>query len=340
MDNAMWFFSLERGVMEIKVHTKQKDYSIYLETGLLQHLQDFIDVNKRYYIITDCGVPKQWVTQVTSLLSNYCMYTIEQGEHSKNIQTYQDLLTDMLEKQISRNDTILAIGGGVVGDLAGFVAATYKRGMQVIQIPTTLLAQIDSSIGGKTAIDFAGVKNSVGAFWQPTMVLIDPNTLSTLSPRHLHNGMAEMIKAGLIQDESLFSLFEQPDLDLVVAIQKSIEVKRKIVEMDEEEKGIRKVLNFGHTFGHAIESHYHFETYYHGEAVGIGMVMMIDQPEIQNRLITVLKRYQLPISCDVEKEVLKQYLYNDKKANQTAIDVIKLDQIGKCRIETVDISTL
>ena len=241
----------------------------------------------------------------------------------------------MLAQHLSRKDTVIALGGGVVGDLAGFCASTYMRGIRFINIPTTSLAQIDSSIGGKTAIDMNGVKNCVGTFWQPSMVLIDPEVLSTLTPRLMSEGLAEAVKAGLIRDEKLFELFEQDDyMDHIDEIlYRSLIVKKDVVEHDERESGERKLLNFGHTFGHAYESDEGLGTYLHGECVGMGMMTILKNEAIKARLARVLERLHLPLSCDADPHDVARLVLNDKKADHGTITIVQVDEIGKGHLE-------
>ena len=190
--------------MELRIHTKQKDYPIYFERGILSKLKEYLKDTSIGLIVSDDGVPEKWLSIVQTQYPNVPIYRFKQGEASKNMNVYQDLLKVMLENHLSRKDTVLALGGGVVGDLVGFACATYMRGISYINVPTTTLSQIDSSIGGKTAIDFMGVKNSVGAFYQPTAAFIDPDTLSTLPKRHFINGLAEAIKEGMTRNGGAF----------------------------------------------------------------------------------------------------------------------------------------
>jgi len=195
--------------MKIDVHTKDRDYSVYLERGILARADAMIGRHGHVFIVSDDGVPLKWRKMLQDQYPEAGIFVFPNGEASKNFDTLQEILKAMQEAHLSRQDTIIALGGGVVGDMAGFASAIYMRGIRYINIPTTSLSQIDSSIGGKTAVDFNGVKNSVGAFWQPDMVLADPDTLSTLSRRHYHNGLAEAVKEGLIKDEALFNIFEK-----------------------------------------------------------------------------------------------------------------------------------
>lgn len=328
--------------MKMHCNLGERGYDILLERGCLSHLKAVMDVNRRYFIISDDGVPKELIMLVRSQLQEANMYIFQQGEASKNIDVYQICLKMMLQKKFTRNDCVLAIGGGVVGDLAGFVASTYMRGIDFINIPTTTLAQIDSSIGGKVAIDMMGIKNCVGSFWQPRLVLIDPEVLNTLPQRHFYNGLVEALKAGLIQDKTLFELFEQDDYleHLDEILERSLEVKRKVVEADEKEMGLRKILNFGHTIGHGIESALHFDGYYHGECVGLGMIAILDDQDIQQRTIQVLEKMGCPTCVDIETDDVCRYLANDKKSKGSMITIVQVPTIGDARLKDIPIEDL
>lgn len=322
--------------MEIQVHTKQRDYTVTVERGALSRTREIIGDVGHAFIVSDSGVPQKWKDILCGQFPNGHMHVFEQGEASKNIDVFREILEDMLECHISRNDILIALGGGVTGDLAGFAASAYMRGIRYVNIPTTSLSMIDSGIGGKTAIDLNGVKNCVGAFWQPYAVIVDPDILSTLPERHLNNGMAEAVKEGLIRDPGLFALFEQDDwkqhLDEIIT--RCLVIKRDIVERDERESGERKLLNFGHTFGHAYESWHGFDTYLHGECVAMGMMTVLKDPQIRQRLHAVLQRLQLPETCSADREEIIRLVMNDKKADHGTVTVVQVDEIGNGHLET------
>ncbi len=322
--------------MEIQVHTKQRDYTVTVERGALSRAHEIIGDAGHAFIVSDSGVPQKWKDILCGQFPDAHMHVFEQGEASKNIDVFREILEDMLECHISRNDILIALGGGVTGDLAGFAASAYMRGIRYVNIPTTSLSMIDSGIGGKTAIDLNGVKNCVGAFWQPYAVIVDPDILSTLPERHLNNGMAEAVKEGLIRDPDLFALFEQDDwkqhLDEIIS--RCLVIKRDIVERDERESGERKLLNFGHTFGHAYESWHGFDTYLHGECVAMGMMTVLKDPQIRQRLHAVLQRLQLPETCSADREEIIRLVMNDKKADHGTVTVVQVDEIGNGHLET------
>ncbi len=317
--------------MELVVETKTKKYPVILERGILARAAEVIGRQGHVYLVSEDGVPEKWRNLLQSQYPDSPMYVFHGGESSKNLATWQMILEDMLAHHLSRKDTVIALGGGVTGDMAGFAAASYMRGISYINIPTTSLSQIDSSIGGKTAVDLAGAKNCVGAFWQPDMVLVDPEVLSTLSQRHLHNGLVEAIKEGLTFDPSLFGLFETDDYlnHIDEIIEKCLRIKKRVVEEDERETGERKKLNFGHTYGHAYETYFGLEKYLHGECVGMGMMTIMNNEEIKARLARVLTKMNCPVTCEYDVDGVMDELKHDKKANHDTVTIVQVDEIGK-----------
>lgn len=318
--------------MIVPVHLGSRSYPIYIEPHAIDHLSDYLP-ERRYAIITDDGVPSQWVEKVSAQLPDSFVITIPQGEGSKSFPVYESVLKEMARHSMSRKDAVLALGGGVPGDLAGFAAATYMRGIDFYNIPTTVLSQVDSSVGGKTAIDLGEMKNIVGAFWQPKCVIIDPQVLSTLPDRQISNGLAEALKMGLIFDAELVNAFEADHLDITDAIARSIALKAQVVEADEKEGGLRKVLNFGHTIGHAIEGSYGLNTYLHGECVAMGMLYMIEDEALKQRVRKILDALHLPvIPADLDSERVMALLRHDKKGTRSGVDVIVVSQAGQYEI--------
>ena len=328
--------------MIIPVKMKNDFYNIILERGSLKKAGDFIPCqNRKALIVTDSGVPEEYSISVAQSLGNAVIFTFQQGEGSKNFDTYKAICQKLLEENFSRKDCVVAVGGGVVGDIAGFAAATFMRGIDFYNIPTTLLSQVDSSIGGKTAIDLNGIKNIIGAFYQPKCVIIDPDVLSTLPKRQISNGLAESIKMGITGDETLFEIFENSNylerIDEI--IEKSILVKRAVVQEDEKEAGLRKVLNFGHTIGHAIETSVGLGELYHGECVSLGMIFMCGN-DIKERVKTVLESVNLPTEIDYNKQAVYSALTHDKKAGGNKVTLVKSNKIGAFYFEEVEIDEL
>lgn len=315
-------------------------YDITVERGALNRADELLKLDRRVLIVTDDGVPKEYAEKIASFCAEPHTVTLPMGEQNKCMKTYSDLLEVMVKNEFDRNDCVVAVGGGVMGDLAGFVASTYMRGVDFYNVPTTLLSQIDSSIGGKVAVDFAGYKNLVGAFYQPKAVLIDPDVLSTLSSRQFACGMAEAVKMFATFNAKMFEAVEKnPDEDIDKIIIEALKIKRDVVEKDEKEKGLRKVLNFGHTVGHAIESIEENSDYplFHGECVGIGM-LCLSGPEVAGRLRRILHRMDIPTSWRGGEEELKAAMLHDKKAKGDRITVITVDTVGTFKEEklTVD----
>ena len=334
--------------MKMTMNLGTRSYDIILKRGCLSNLHQFADLtHRRVFVLTDSGVPAEYAKTVADQCANGIVCTIPQGEGSKCLKVYGQVLSAMLEFGMDRRDLLVAVGGGVVGDLGGFCAASYMRGIDFVNCPTTTLAQIDSSIGGKTAIDLGSAKNIVGAFWQPQVVLVDPDTLATLPRRQYINGLAEAVKAGLIADPELFGIFENGDVDkeIETIIYRSLLVKKKIVEQDERESGARKALNFGHTIGHGIEAvkgvrGRRTNGLYHGECVALGMLPMIEDKSLQKRTRAVLRKLGLPVRTGVDKHKVLEYMRHDKKSGGKSITVIRVPGLGCWRADTLPMTQL
>lgn len=322
--------------MILNVKTSFSSYDVIIEKGVLSKANEYLDLNRKVLIVTDNNIPQRYIETIKKQCKFAYLYEIIAGEISKNFDNYQGILSFMLEHNFSRNDVVVALGGGVVGDLAGFVASTYMRGIDFYNIPTTLLSQVDSSIGGKTAIDFKGYKNIVGSFYPPKCVLIDSNTLLSLDIRQLHSGLVEAIKMSLTSNSELFELIENSNdllADIDEIIYKSLLIKKEVVEKDEKESFLRRVLNFGHTLGHAIESH-SFYSLLHGECVGLGMLYFVSL-DVKEKLIKVLKKYNLPYENTYDLQDLLPYLLNDKKTEGSYINIVKVNEVGSFELKKV-----
>lgn len=344
--------------MEMKVNLGKESYPIYIKQGLLEHICDYIlpvYKGKKIMIISDDQVFGYYGDLIEKQLSSH--YTlghiiVDHGEQSKRFDILPSLYHQLLSFQLTRTDLIIALGGGVIGDLAGFVASSFLRGVKFIQIPTSLLAQVDSSVGGKVAVDLPEGKNLVGAFKHPTMVLIDPQTLKTLEHRFICDGMGEVIKYGCIFDQALFEQlasyesFDDLYQDIDEIIYRCVDFKRDVVEKDLFDFGDRLALNFGHTLAHAIEQYYHYENYSHGEAVSIGMVQLtriaemkgLTQKGCANRILEVVTKYQLPHIAHIPVKDLKQAMSLDKKNINQQLSYVLLHDIGHCYIYPSDLS--
>ncbi len=327
--------------MIINVDLKHTDYNIYIERGNLSKAGELLNLNRRVLIVTDEGVPKEYAQMVASQCKEGVIVTVNEGEESKSIAVFEKLLEKMLEAGFTRKDCVVAVGGGVCGDLAGFVAASFMRGVDFYNIPTTVLSQVDSSIGGKVAVNLSGIKNIVGAFYQPKAVLIDPETLKTLPERQISAGLAEAVKMALTFDKDLFEKIEQSGnpmemIDQIIA--GSLLIKKRVVEEDEKEAGLRKVLNFGHTVGHAIESVAEGNLY-HGECVALGM-LAVTEGEVKDRVQKVLKSLKLPTTFKSSKNALLEAASHDKKAGAETVTVITTGTVGTFKMQEESIDEL
>ncbi len=338
---------------QLEVQTTAQNYKIEIESGLLDKAGERIAkvANPgRVAIVTDSNVAPLYADRIRKSIEKVgwetTVITVPAGERSKDKEQLFYLYGELLRFGVTRSDLLVALGGGVVGDLAGFAAATLLRGIPFVQIPTTLLAQVDSSVGGKVAIDLPEGKNLVGAFYQPKYVLIDPNCLNTLCNRVFSDGMAEVIKYAAIRDKELFhrlsNIHSRKDLMAQIedVILTCLRIKQKVVERDTFDTGERMLLNFGHTFGHAIEKQYHYETYTHGEGVAIGMVMACQFGEkrgitpkgTREKIEEILRNYQLPISADISADALLDAASVDKKSEGQKLHLILLSEIGNAEI--------
>ena len=321
--------------MNIHMNLGENSYDILVKRGLLNEAGKNLDLARRVLVVTDSGVPEEYAKTVAAQCKEAVICTVEAGEDSKSLNGFSRLLEAMLTHNFSRRDCVVAVGGGVVGDLSGFAAASYMRGIDFYNIPTTLLSQVDSSIGGKTAINFGGVKNNVGAFYQPKKVLIDSDLLGTLPERQFSNGLAEAIKMALTSDCELFEILENKDIseNLDEIIIRSLNIKKNVVEQDEKESGLRKILNFGHTIGHGIESA-NFQTLYHGECVALGLIPMCDK-SIRQRVIQVLRKCNLYNQIDFDWDAIKEAAFHDKKADGDTVTVSMVREIGTFQFVTM-----
>lgn len=319
-----------------------KTYDIHIGEGLLDHLGSHIQKLGRVQcicIVSDSNVYPLYGARVKENLENHgftvCDFIFPAGEASKNADTYLALLNVLAENSLTRSDLIVALGGGVVGDLAGFAAATYLRGIRFVQVPTTLLAAVDSSVGGKNAIDLPAGKNLAGAFCQPELVLCDTQLLNTLPEAIFRDGCAEIIKYGVLYDRKLFSLLKRDgvNFDREAVITRCILLKAQAVIADEFDRGERMKLNLGHTIGHSIEKRSQF-TISHGAAVAMGMAIIARGTECcdTEELIQLLEQFGLPTKCQYSCDDLYQHTLSDKKRSGDAVNLIIPRAIGRCDI--------
>ena len=332
-------------------------YDIFIERGIIDRCGEYVkSLSKatRVTVITDTNVAPlyQW-RELNSLDKQgfqFTTHTFQAGEESKTLDTISEMYKTLADFKMTRKDVIVALGGGVTGDMAGFTAATYLRGIDFIQIPTSLLAQVDSSVGGKTGVDLPHGKNLVGAFHQPIAVLIDPDTLNTLPDMYINDGMAEVIKYGCIKDAEFFEKLSKEDAfeNIEDVIEVCVSIKRDVVSRDEREAGERMLLNFGHTLGHAIEKLYNFKGISHGMAVAIGMVLIakagekegITETGTADRISKLCLKYGLPVSDKSTFEDMAQAATGDKKTAGNSINLVLLSKIGESFTKKVELENL
>lgn len=319
----------------IRMELGKDSYNIELQRGNLEKADELLNLNRKVMIITDEGVPKQYAEKIATRSKEAYIKVVASGEGSKSLQTVEEILLEMLEHQFSRKDCVVAVGGGVVGDLSGVVASLYMRGIDFYNIPTTVLSQVDSSIGGKTAVNLGGIKNIIGAFHQPKAVLVDPDTLNSLSERQIVNGLMEAVKMGATSDPELFQIFKDGDWkeSLDTIIEKALLVKKYVVEQDEKEAHLRKILNFGHTIGHGFESAAK-GTLLHGECVALGMLYMSSE-EVKQELLEIYDKlgFKVPDVSVFPVEDIKEAISHDKKASNQNCSVVFVSEIGNGQIE-------
>jgi len=334
----MSIISVGKGEVKYNIHISGNNFP---KAILNKHLKN----KNKILIITDDGIPKNYIKKLKNIINdkNVYIFSLKSGEKSKSFSSYQKILNKLFELKFDRSDIVIAFGGGVVGDITGFSAATYMRGIKYIQIPTTLLAQVDSSVGGKTAINVAQGKNLVGAFYNPSLVIVSTYFLNTLSDEEFKSGLGEVVKYALIGNKKLRSIIERNSQQIISReesvlksiIEESIKTKSKIVTKDEKENGIRAILNFGHTFGHAIEAYKNYKGITHGAAITLGMVIASRISFFEG----YIKNYQLDNVVNLISSIglrtdyskynyiqLKKYIKSDKKIKNGKLNLVLIDK--------------
>jgi 3-dehydroquinate synthase len=344
----------------IRVDLGERSYSIEIGNRTLPRIGErmvSLGIKGKVAIVTNPRVGRLYGSIIARSLRkaglDVTRVTLPDGERFKNLKSVSRVYDELIRKSYERSSTLLALGGGVIGDLAGFAAATFMRGIGFVQVPTTLAAQVDASIGGKTGVDHPKGKNLIGAFHQPKLVFIDPDVLRTLNRREFVSGLAEVIKYGVIRDEEFFSYLEdnmdkilnQEPAALAHAIRRSCAIKAGVVQMDEREGGLRKILNYGHTFGHALETITNYRTYLHGEAVSVGMAFAaqlsvrlgFSDASTARRQTEILKRAGLPVALPKTRtaDILKTMTL-DKKVSDGKIHFVLAEQIGRVVVRPVE----
>ena len=332
---------MNNNIQQIDINISNQIYKISIGKDLLKDVDKYFNINRNILIVTDDNIPINYIHTVKNQIDNCHVITIPNGEKNKNIENYQAIIKSLIDNNFTRKDAIIAIGGGVIGDMSAFAASTYMRGIDFYNIPTTLLSQVDSSIGGKTAIDYMNVKNIIGTFYQPKGVLIDIDTLNSLPKRQISNGLVESIKMAATFDKDFFYFIkDNKDImsDVETIIYKSLQIKKQVVEQDEKESGIRKILNFGHTIGHAIEESLNLK-YLHGECVGVGM-LFFSSKNVKNEIEYVLNKYDLPTKLNYDKDKVIELIKHDKKSNSNNISIIYVNEIGTYEIKNLTIDEI
>lgn len=336
----------------LHVHLKENSYDLLIDRGSMEQFGEYIaEIHPRCQaiIVSDQNVAPHYLDRLSTSLEKEGFIAssliLPAGEQTKDLSNLSILYDAFLASKLSRTDLVIALGGGVIGDIVGFAASSYLRGIPFIQLPTSLLAQVDSSVGGKVAVDLPQGKNLVGAFYQPKRVLIDPDVLNTLPDRFYGDGMAEVLKYGCIFSHRFFDSLVKKEEDEEDMIYTCCKLKADVVEKDERDQGERMLLNFGHTIGHAIEKAYHFQTYTHGEAVGMGMVAITKLAERQgltkkgtaDRITEGLKAYGLPTELPpLDFSEMMETMTHDKKNLNGKLHVVLLHEIGKSYVHEVD----
>jgi 3-dehydroquinate synthase len=337
----------------VDISLGDRSYPILIGPGLLEDaasLRDHIDA-RNVLIVTNVTVAPLYLRQLTASLQDRRVATavLPDGEQHKTLQTMAKIIDALVAERMNRDAAVIALGGGVIGDMAGFAAACYQRGIDYVQVPTTLLAQVDSSVGGKTAVNHPGAKNMIGAFHQPRCVIADTRTLQTLSSREYCAGIAEIVKYGLIHDAAFFAwleanadaLLSRADAAVIYAVRRSCEIKAEIVAVDEREQGLRAILNLGHTFGHAIETASGYGNGLHGEAVAAGMVMAADlshrlgwlKAADNDRTVRLLRRFELPVAAPrIGAQRAREVMGLDKKVLGGKIRLVLLRELGQADV--------
>lgn len=342
--------------MEMVKVSASKEYTVHIGSGFLDAIGEKISGMKRVcrvVLISDDTVFSLYGERVEQSLTksgySVCEFVFPHGEEAKSFENYEKILEFCAENSITRTDLFIALGGGVTGDLTGFVASTYLRGVDFVQIPTTVLAMVDSSVGGKTAINLKAGKNLCGAFYQPIAVFADCETLNTLPDETFNEGCAEIIKYGMIVDKDFLEFLQNNSIrdNIEYVIKRCVEIKRDIVNRDEFEKGERKLLNFGHTIGHAIEKCSNFSVS-HGNAVAIGMVIAtkgayeigMSEEDFSDVLLPILIKNNLPTACEYSTEELYKASLSDKKRSFDTMSVIVPEELGLCKIMKLPVEDL
>ena len=328
--------------MKLAMDLGARSYDIIVKRGALKNAGMLANLGGKVLVLTDDGVPAKLVKTFMAQCANAVLLSLPKGEQSKQIASWQTAALCLLENAFGPQDSVAALGGGMVGDVAGFTAATYMRGISFLQFPTTTMAQVDSSIGGKCALNLHGEKNVIGTVYQPSIVVADPDVLQSLPPRHFANGLAEALKIGLLFSRELFELLENEPIkeNLEKMIYLSLLYKKNVVERDELATGERRLLNFGHTIGHAIEAACGLDGLLHGECVALGMLPMIESKTLQRRTKAIMRKLGLPLAYPCDDEAILLHMMHDKKRSGSNFTVAKVKKLGHGTLESISYDEL
>lgn len=328
-------YDLIKSANIITIDSNKGNYDVIIQKEGINDLSSYFDLNRKVLVVIDEHIDKVIEEKIVSQCKKAFVYHITACEYDKTLKQAEYLWDILVENDFDRHDAILSIGGGVTGDLSGFVASVYMRGIDFYNVPTTLLSQVDASIGGKTAVNYLGYKNLLGSFYPPKKVLIDTSLLASLDKRQIVNGLAESLKMAILADKNLFEIFEKNQhferIDEIVY--KSLLIKRDVVQKDEKEAGLRKILNYGHTIGHGIEIL--DDGYYHGECVALGMLALCSD-KLYDKLVKIYKNMNLPIKCEIDSERLLEAISHDKKSIGEEVEVIYCEDVCDYKILKVN----
>ena len=323
----------------IEIKSSIHNYKVILHDKLEELLKKELDPGKKSFVVIDSTLADKYSPLLKSIITDVKLYELKGGEEAKSFDNYEKICKELLQYNFSKEDILISFGGGTISDLTGYVASSYKRGIQFVSIPTTTLAMVDASIGGKNALNVGGVKNAIGTIYPPQKVLIGLDVLETLPIVEYANGICESLKMGLALNEKLFDLFKHEELDIEKVIKESLLTKKAVVEKDERESKYRKVLNFGHTIGHAIE----FDSNYkikHGFAIANGMLIASKGESYHQELIRILKKIGCPILKDFNVEKLMEAIKNDKKSSRDGVDFVFVHKIGSFEIKNISFNKI
>ncbi len=315
-----------------------KNYKVIIKNNLLNDLNTYYKTNKKVLLLSDDNIPNSYKDCVKKQYNVICSVILKHGEKSKNYKNVLKVINTLLTNNFNKDDVIIALGGGVILDIASLIATLYKRGINLVFVPSSMLSMVDASIGSKNAIDFNNIKNVIGTFYDPSIVLIDPLLLKTLRKKELYSGLCEALKVSLIHNEDFYNYIKENALALNYekVIYESLKIKKYFVEKDKYDISIRHALNFGHTYGHAIEIAYKLP---HGIAIGIGMLKVLDNP-LKDEVASILKKWHINYKRYLNDNSYNYYILQDKKIKNNKIDLVVVKAPGSFEINSIEVGDL